>query len=108
MVLLTRGSKGMSLFQGGLKPRRQDLPVFGSKQIIDVNGAGDSVAATMALALASGAPPATAMALANAAGGVAVMQAGPASVTREEIWALIKKAYVPKSRRSHGELSIQA
>ncbi len=83
MALVTQGSKGMTLFQPGLPSRH--LPVCGSTEIVDVNGAGDSVAATMTLALAAGAEPHEAMALANAAGGVAVMRSGPASVTRAEI-----------------------
>jgi len=87
MVLVTRGSRGMSLFRGA---RRDDIPVLGSTDSVDVNGAGDSVAACMTLALAAGADPESAMRLANAAGGVAVMQRGPASVTRREIVALLE------------------
>jgi rfaE bifunctional protein kinase chain/domain len=87
MVLVTRGSRGMSLFRAG---KREDVPVLGGTQIVDVNGAGDSVAACMTLALAAGAEPALAMRLANAAGGVAVMQSGPASVTCEQILKLLK------------------
>jgi rfaE bifunctional protein kinase chain/domain len=88
MVLVTRGSRGMSLFRGG---RRDDVPVRGSKDSVDVNGAGDSVAACMTLALAAGAEPELAMRLANAAGGVAVMQRGPASVTTAQILDLLGK-----------------
>lgn len=88
MVLVTRGSRGMSLFQAR---KREDIGVYGSDEIVDVNGAGDSVAACLALALAAGAEPGLAMRLANAAGGVAVMQRGPASVTREEILSLLSK-----------------
>ncbi len=87
MVLITRGSKGMSLFLGA---KRLDVPVFGSTAIVDVNGAGDSVAAAMTLALCAGATPEMAMQIANAAGGVAVLQAGPASVKREQILKLLK------------------
>lgn len=89
MVLVTQGSKGMTLFSRGGKPCH--LPVFGSTEIVDVNGAGDTVASAMTLALCAGASPQQAMTLANAAGGVAVMQAGPASVTREQILAALKK-----------------
>jgi bifunctional ADP-heptose synthase (sugar kinase/adenylyltransferase) len=78
----------MSLFKGG---KRLDTPVLGSTDIVDVNGAGDSVAACMALALAAGAEPGAAMRLANAAGGVAVMQRGPASVTRQDILELLER-----------------
>jgi rfaE bifunctional protein kinase chain/domain len=89
MALVTRGSKGMSLFS---KEGRSDIGVYGSKQIVDVNGAGDSVASAMTLALASGASPSVSMKIANAAGGVAVMQAGPASVTRAQILELLKNS----------------
>lgn len=88
MVLVTRGSRGMSLFRGRA---REDVGVYGAAESVDVNGAGDSVAACMALALAAGAPPGLAMRLANAAGGVAVMQRGPASVTRAQLLALLKR-----------------
>jgi rfaE bifunctional protein kinase chain/domain len=88
MVLVTRGSRGMSLFRARA---REDIGVYGSDEIVDVNGAGDSVASCMALALAAGADPGLAMRLANAAGGVAVMQRGPASVTRDEILALLEQ-----------------
>ena len=52
-VLVTRGSRGMALFERG-KPTRH-LPIFGSDEIADVTGAGDTVIATVTLALASGA-----------------------------------------------------
>jgi rfaE bifunctional protein kinase chain/domain len=85
MVLVTRGSQGMSLFR---KQRpTATIPVCGSREIVDVNGAGDTVAAAITLALASGAEPEAAMALANAAGGVAVMQSGPAAVTAPQVLA---------------------
>jgi rfaE bifunctional protein kinase chain/domain len=87
MVLVTRGSRGMSLFR---PRRRDDVAVCGPAEAVDVNGAGDSVASCITLALAAGADPLMAMRLANAAGGVAVMQRGPASVTRPEILDLLK------------------
>ncbi|HTB34535.1 MAG TPA: bifunctional ADP-heptose synthase [bacterium] len=88
MVLVTRGSRGMSLFR---PRRRDDVPVCGPTEPVDVNGAGDSVASCITLALAAGADPLMAMRLANAAGGVAVMQRGPASVTREQILTLLEQ-----------------
>jgi rfaE bifunctional protein kinase chain/domain len=92
MILVTRGSRGMSLFQKAKRePKREDVPVYGTDEIVDVNGAGDSVASCMTLALAAGAEPSLAMRLANAAGGVAVMQRGPASVTQAEILDLLSK-----------------
>ncbi len=97
MVLVTRGSRGMSLFRPG-RPRR-DAPAVGPREGLDVNGAGDSVAACMTLALAAGADPCLAMDLANAAGGVAVSQRGPASVTREEILSLLESE--PEGAAAH-------
>jgi rfaE bifunctional protein kinase chain/domain len=88
MVLVTRGSRGMSLFRSR---RRDDVPACGPTEPVDVNGAGDSVASCITLALAAGADPLMAMRLANAAGGVAVMQRGPASVTREQILSLLEQ-----------------
>ena len=52
-VLITRGSRGMALFQ----PRQPTVhvPIFGSDEVADVTGAGDTVIATFGLALAAGA-----------------------------------------------------
>ena len=82
-VLATRGSQGMTLVGRGLEPLH--LPVFGSDQVSDVTGAGDTVIATLALALAAGAGPAEAATLANFAGGIVVMKMGTAVVTPDEL-----------------------
>jgi D-beta-D-heptose 7-phosphate kinase/D-beta-D-heptose 1-phosphate adenosyltransferase len=55
--------------------------------VSDVTGAGDTVVATLALALAAGATMAEAAVLANHAAGVVVGKFGPATVTREELLA---------------------
>jgi rfaE bifunctional protein kinase chain/domain len=82
-VLITRGSRGMALFE----PDRptDHIPIVGSDQVTDVTGAGDTVIATFALALAAGAPFGLAARLANHAGGLVVMKRGTATVTREEL-----------------------
>lgn len=82
-VLVTRGSRGMALFA----PDRPTvhIPIFGSDQIADVTGAGDTVIATMTLALAAGGTPEEAARLANYAGGIVVMKRGTATVTVEEL-----------------------
>ena len=82
-VLVTRGSRGMALFQRGASPAL--IPVHGTDQVADVTGAGDTVLATFSLALASGASPLEAAYLANFAGGVVVMKMGTATVTPEEL-----------------------
>jgi rfaE bifunctional protein kinase chain/domain len=86
-VLVTRGSRGMALFQ----PRTPTIhiPIFGSDQIADVTGAGDTVIATMTLALASGGTFEEAARLANYAGGLVVMKRGTAVVTARELKSAI-------------------
>ena len=84
-VLVTRGSRGMALFQPGEKTVH--LPIVGSDQIADVTGAGDTVIAAMTLALAAGATFEEAAHLANHAGGIVVMKRGTATVTAAELRA---------------------
>ncbi len=82
-VLITRGSRGMALFE----PDRATvhIPIFGSDQIADVTGAGDTVIATMTLALAAGGTFEEAARLANFAGGLVVMKRGTATVSASEL-----------------------
>jgi rfaE bifunctional protein kinase chain/domain len=82
-VLITRGSRGMSLFEQG-KPT-EHIPIVGSDEVADVTGAGDTVIATFTLALAVGATFSQAAHLANHAGGIVVMKRGTATVSRAEL-----------------------
>lgn len=82
-VVITRGSRGMAIFETGRATVH--LPIFGSDQIADVTGAGDTVIATMTLALAAGATFAEAARLANYAGGLVVMKRGTATVSADEL-----------------------
>jgi rfaE bifunctional protein kinase chain/domain len=82
-VLITRGSRGMALFQPAVPTVH--IPIFGSDQIADVTGAGDTVMATMTLALAAGASFEEAARLANYAGGLVVMKRGTATVSPDEL-----------------------
>lgn len=86
-VLITRGSRGMALFQ----PERPTLhiPIFGSDQIADVTGAGDTVMAAMTLTLAAGGTFEEAARIANYAGGLVVMKRGTATVSAAELRAAI-------------------
>ena len=63
------------------------IPIFGSDEIADVTGAGDTVMATMTLALAAGATFEGAARLANYAGGLVVMKRGTATVSADELRA---------------------
>jgi bifunctional ADP-heptose synthase (sugar kinase/adenylyltransferase) len=74
-VLITRGSRGMALFEPDR--RTVHIPIYGSDQIADVTGAGDTVIATMTLALAAGSSFIEAARLANCAGGIVVMKRAP-------------------------------
>jgi D-glycero-beta-D-manno-heptose-7-phosphate kinase len=82
-VLITRGSRGMALFQP--KQPTIHLPIYGSDEVTDVTGAGDTVIATLSLALAAGASFYEAARLANYAGGLVVMKRGTATVTAREL-----------------------
>jgi rfaE bifunctional protein kinase chain/domain len=89
-VVATRGSHGLSLVEAGRQPLHQ--PVFGTDQVADVTGAGDTVLATIALALAAGAAPGEAATLANLAGGLVVTKLGTATLSREELHQAIDLA----------------
>lgn len=80
-LLLTRSEEGMSLFtdEGASHVRAQ------AREVFDVSGAGDTVIATLAVALAAQWPLDRAMALANRAGGIVVGKLGTATVTSEEL-----------------------
>ena len=82
-VLVTRGSRGMALFEPG-RPT-DHIPIVGSDQVADVTGAGDTVIATFAVALAAGATFGEAARLANYAGGLVVMKRGTATVSAAEL-----------------------
>jgi rfaE bifunctional protein kinase chain/domain len=85
-VLITRGSEGMSLFEVGKSPLHLPIyPLPTSSEIVDTNGAGDTVAATFTLALTTGASMAEAAYLANAAAALVVRRLGCASNTPEEL-----------------------
>jgi rfaE bifunctional protein kinase chain/domain len=82
-VLVTRGGRGMALFESR-RPTRH-IPIFGSDEVADVTGAGDTVIAAFALALAAGGSFFEAARLANYAGGLVVMKRGTATVSEAEL-----------------------
>lgn len=81
-ILISRGEAGMSLFKPRARP--QHFPTT-AQEVFDVTGAGDTVLATCALALASGGSFEEAARLANHAAGVAVGKVGTATVTAREL-----------------------
>lgn len=81
-LLLTRSEEGMSLFS-----KDEVLHVHAdAREVFDVSGAGDTVIATLATMLGTGAPLAEALVTANRAGGIVVGKLGTATVTREELF----------------------
>jgi rfaE bifunctional protein kinase chain/domain len=88
-LLITRGKHGMLLLEEGRAPLH--AAAVGSHGAVDVTGAGDTVIATYALALASGASFPDAARLANHAGGVVVLKPGTASVTPAELLASVEQ-----------------
>jgi rfaE bifunctional protein kinase chain/domain len=96
-LLITRGRDGMVAFDQGREP--VDIPIFGSDEIADVTGAGDTVIASFSAALAAGATTEEAAQLANYAGGIVVMKRGTATVSRDELLRAIEKA--PPTTRPH-------
>jgi len=96
-LVMTRGRDGMVAFDRKHKP--VDIPIFGSDQVADVTGAGDTVIAAFTAAYAAGATTEEAAQIANYAGGIVVMKRGTATVAGEELLQALEKA--PAATRSH-------
>lgn len=84
-LLMTRGNKGMVLFETGRPPF--EIEAVGPTEPVDVTGAGDTVIAAYTLGLAGGLLFRAAAAVANHAGGIVVMKKGTASASAEELAA---------------------
>ena len=81
-ILITKGEKGMSLFEKDGKIT--NIPTF-AKEVYDIIGAGDTSVATVTLALASGASFEEAAIIANHAAGITVGKVGTSTVSIEEL-----------------------
>ena len=93
-LLITRGPDGMMLVEEGTEPLH--IAAVGAREAVDVTGAGDTVIAAYALALASGARPAEAAHIANHAGGLVVMKRGTACVAFDELLASLAGGKINK------------
>ncbi len=82
-LLVTRGSKGMALFERNKKPL--EIDIVGKDEVVDVTGAGDTVISSYILSLSKGADFAESANIANVAGGIVVQKPGTATVSREEL-----------------------
>jgi D-beta-D-heptose 7-phosphate kinase/D-beta-D-heptose 1-phosphate adenosyltransferase len=94
-ALITRGEQGLSLFERGRRPLHI---ATAAREVFDVTGAGDSVIATMALALAAGARASEAAILANHAAGVVVGKLGTAEASSAEVLAAFERDRAPVRR----------
>ena len=90
-VVITRGSNGMVLFEKGKEP--EFISIYGSDEISDVTGAGDTVISIFTLALTAKTSFYEAARLANYAGGLVVMKRGTATITPNELIQAVKKDY---------------
>lgn len=96
-VLITRGARGMSLFAEN-PGQAIEIPAQ-ARAVFDVTGAGDTVAATLAVALAAGASLEEAALLANVAASVVVGQVGTAAITADGLRAELQS--LERLRSSH-------
>jgi D-glycero-beta-D-manno-heptose-7-phosphate kinase len=88
-VLITRGEKGMSLYEG--EGASWHLPTQ-ARQVYDVTGAGDTVIGTLALALSTGASIKEGAILANHAAGIVVGMVGTATVSPQQLSEALEHA----------------
>jgi rfaE bifunctional protein kinase chain/domain len=88
-LVVTRGRDGLTLWSGR---ESAALAAWGGKEAVDVTGAGDAVVSAATLALAVGASPLEASAIANVAGSVAVSRRGAVPVKRAELVAALGRA----------------
>jgi D-beta-D-heptose 7-phosphate kinase/D-beta-D-heptose 1-phosphate adenosyltransferase len=95
-LLVTCGKDGMVFFERGAEPVKFATR---ARQVYDVSGAGDTVAAVLSLGLAAGLPYPEAIRLANAAAGVVVGKVGTATVSRSELSEALQPARDPAASK---------
>jgi D-beta-D-heptose 7-phosphate kinase/D-beta-D-heptose 1-phosphate adenosyltransferase len=121
-LLVTRGSRGMELFESAnQKIRHTHIPALQRHEVFDVTGAGDTVAAVLTMAVSAGLPLVEAARVANAAAGIVVGMVGTAVADPETLATMIggessqarSKVLSPKAlagriadARSHGSIVV--
>jgi bifunctional ADP-heptose synthase (sugar kinase/adenylyltransferase) len=81
-LVITRGEQGMTVFESGKEAVH--IPVL-TRQTFDVTGAGDTVVAVLAMALAAGFPLEEGAFAANIAAGIVVGKIGTVAVTSQQL-----------------------
>lgn len=89
-LFVTQGAGGMTF----VTPKDQFHVAATAREVFDVSGAGDTVIATLAIAISKGIDPQTACVLANAAAGVVVGKAGTATTTPQELYNALSIASI--------------
>jgi D-glycero-beta-D-manno-heptose-7-phosphate kinase len=93
-VLITRGSEGIALFERDAEPYLLPVALRNENEVVDPNGAGDTVAAVFTLAVTAGASMRTAAFLGDVAGGEAVRRLGAVGLTREDLRAALRRTHL--------------
>jgi rfaE bifunctional protein kinase chain/domain len=99
-ILITRGEKGMTLFQGDGEVTHIATM---AKEVYDVTGAGDTVISVLTLAMASGATPKEAAILSNIAAGIVVGEVGTATIKVSELEDAVKNGIREKHKKSEAK-----
>ncbi len=94
-ILITRGEKGMALFQ---QNKEMELIPTVAKKVYDVTGAGDTVIASFVCAMAAGATLEEATVISNQAAGVVVGEVGTAVITKEALQAAFLASFKAKGK----------
>jgi len=95
-ILITRGEKGMTLFQQNGEVT--NIPTM-AKEVFDVTGAGDTVISVLTLAMAAGASAQEAAILSNYAAGIVVGEVGTATLKASELEDAVRNGIRAKSKR---------
>jgi D-beta-D-heptose 7-phosphate kinase/D-beta-D-heptose 1-phosphate adenosyltransferase len=95
-ILITRGEKGMTLFEK--KGDVTHIPTV-AKEVFDVTGAGDTVISVLTMALAAGAPARDAAVLSNYAAGIVVGEVGTATLKTTDLEDAVRNGVRAKSQR---------
>lgn len=102
-VLITRGSEGLALFERGQRPYLLPVSTTDPLDVVDPNGAGDTVSAVFTLALAGGADMRVAAYLSNVAGGEVVRHAGPVALTASQLRAALRRTRLRPPTETYNE-----
>lgn len=91
-ILITKGAEGMTLFDTQVN-KAFSIPAFNRAEVFDVTGAGDTVAGTLLVSLASGNNLLTSMILGNLGASIVVRRSGSATTDIQEMKNALESLY---------------